>query len=93
MAIADHAIMKNVFFFLTIALALASGHNHAAALDAELVSARSEQTTKISSASQTPAAQQNVASNAACREIDVAVDEGYGVSGYETRSECAEPAR
>ncbi len=59
----------------------------AAALDASLASAEARQTVR-GDANQNSESTRNVAASVSCREVDVALDEGYGVSRHETRYEC-----
>lgn len=59
----------------------------AAALDASLASAEASQAVQ-GEANQNSESARNVTANASCREVDVALDEGYGVSRHETRYEC-----
>jgi hypothetical protein len=84
--------MKHVFFGLTTILVLAIGNFSVRALDSSMASTQLDapRTVDASSRQQTPHG--DVASRASCREVEVAIDEGYGVSSHVTRRECA-PAR
>ncbi len=83
--------MKDGFFVLTMMIALAGSGSFAIALDASLASAQSGHTLASASNPQTSETPRNVAATDFCRQVDVAVDEGYGVSSHETRYECATP--
>ena len=89
--IASRSLMKNAFFALTTILMLSSGDFIARALDAPLVSAQSDTTMTAGASAQPQASHGDVASSASCRQVDVAIDEGYGVSSHETRWECGPP--
>ncbi len=80
--------MKNAVFALTMILALSSGNFSARSLDASLVSAQSDTAMTADASAQQQPLHGDVASSAPCRKIDVATDEGYGVSSHETRWEC-----
>ena len=70
--------MKSIYFSLT-ALTLTFGVFFASAREApppEAAAAAAE-------------AQTEITTSFICRDVDVAVDEGYGVSSHETRRECA----
>ena len=82
--------MKNSFFALTSIFALIFGNCSAARADnLGFASAWSDlaMTADVSEQAQSP--RDEVASNGSCRRIEVATDEGYGVSSHETRWECA----
>jgi hypothetical protein len=81
--------MKNAFFALTTTLALCSGNFSACALDASLVSAQADTAMTADASAQQQASNGDAASRSSCRRIDVATDEGYGVSSHVTRWECA----
>ncbi len=83
--------MKDGFFVLTMIVALTGSGNFAIALDASLASTQSGQTLASASNPQTSETPRNVAATDFCRQVDVAVDEGYGVSSHETRYECTTP--
>lgn len=77
--------MRTALFILTTSLALASGVLSAVAFEALLVSAQSE---PAGAAAPQQGSQGEVAANAQCRQVEVALDEGYGVSSHEIRYEC-----
>jgi hypothetical protein len=79
--------MKYGFPALIFVFAFAARIDGAGALDAALVSAESPQTIQRQ-AGQTQGSTRNLSARASCREVDVALDEGYGVSRHETRYEC-----
>jgi len=83
--------MKNVFFALTMIFVLSIGDFSVRALDSSLASTQADATRTIDASSQQQS-HGDVASRASCREVEVATDEGYGVSSHVTRWECA-PAR
>ncbi len=84
--------MKNVFFALTAIHVVSIGDFSMRALDASLASTQSDATKAIDASSRQQTSHGDVASRASCREVEVATDEGYGVSSHVTRWECA-PAR
>ncbi|QGM44253.1 hypothetical protein [Methylocystis heyeri] len=81
--------MKFGFPALVFVVAIVACTDLASALDASLVSAESP-TTSRQDASQISNAPRNVAASASCREVDVALDEGYEISSHETRYQCDE---
>ena len=83
--------MKNVFFALTTILVLSIGDFSVRALDS-LASTQSEATKTVDASSQQQTSHADIASRASCREVEVATDEGYGVSSHVMRWECP-PAR
>ncbi|MGA9824946.1 MAG: hypothetical protein WBQ53_08970 [Methylocystis sp.] len=85
--------MKNVFFALTTILVLSIGDFSARALDSSLASTQADATRTFDASSQQSTSHGDVASGASCREVEVATDEGYGVSSHVTRWECAGPLK
>jgi hypothetical protein len=83
--------MKKAFFATTTILALSFASFSARALEASWTSTQSDATRTADASSRQPS-HDDVASSASCREVEVATDEGYGVSSHVTRWECA-PAR
>ncbi len=81
--------MKNSFFVLTSILVLTFGNFSARANNLVLASAWSDTTMTADALEQAQSPRDEVASSGPCRRIDVATDEGYGVSSHETRWECA----
>ena len=81
--------MKNVFFALAAIFVLSIGDFSVRALDLSLASTQADTTRTIDSSSQQQTSHGDVASRASCREVEVATDEGYGVSSHVTRWECA----
>jgi len=81
--------MKNVFFALTAIFVLSIGDFSVRALDSSLASTQSDAKRAIDASSQQQTSHGDVASRASCREVEVATDEGYGVSSHVTRWECA----
>ena len=84
--------MKNVFFALTAIFVPSISDFSVRALDSSLASTQSDATRAVDASSQQQTSHGDVASRASCREVEVATDEGYGVSSHVTRWECA-PAR
>lgn len=81
--------MKFGFPAVILVVASVSCAGMASSLEApSLVSAESTEAPRQQNAAQDSKAPRNVAANAPCREVDVALDEGYGVSSYETRYQC-----
>jgi hypothetical protein len=80
--------MKFGFPAVVLVVASVSCANLARGLETSLVSAESTLAPRQQNATQGSNAPRNVAANDSCREVDVALDEGYGVSGYETRYQC-----
>jgi hypothetical protein len=78
--------MKFGFPALVFVVAVVACTDLASALDASLVSAEASSRQEASQLSQS----RNVAASAACREVDVALDEGYEISSHETRYQCDE---
>ena len=81
--------MKNVFFALTTILVLSLGDFSVRALNSSLASTQADATRPFDASSQQQTSHGDVASRASCREVEVATDEGYGVSSHVTRWECA----
>ena len=81
--------MKSVFFALAAILVLSIGDFSVRALDSSLASTQADTTRSIDASSQQQTSRGDVASRASCREVEVATDEGYGVSSHVTRWECA----
>jgi hypothetical protein len=80
--------MKNVFFLFATILVAFLGSFSVRALDSSLASTQSEATRTIDASSQQQTSHGDIASRAPCRAVDVATDEGYGVSSHVTRWEC-----
>ncbi len=77
--------MRTALFILTTVFVLGFGDLSAQAFQAFRISAQSE---PAGPAAPQPGTQGEVAANLQCRQVEVAVDEGYGVTSHETRYEC-----
>ncbi|MGA8170223.1 MAG: hypothetical protein WB816_05240 [Methylocystis sp.] len=80
--------MKNLVCAVATIVALSGGHFTASALQASRVSAQSDTTLTADAFTRPSASRADVTSNTSCRMVEVAIDEGYGVSNHETRWEC-----
>ena len=84
--------MKNVFFVLMTIFVLFVGDFSVRALELVIGVNAGDATRMFDASPQQQTSHGDVASSASCREVEVATDEGYGVSSHVTRWECA-PAR
>ena len=80
--------MQKACFALTTALALAFCGFSATALEATVISAEPEGSTPDELAARRDALEGDLAAVTPCQKVVVALDEGYGVSGHETRDDC-----
>jgi hypothetical protein len=84
--------MNNACFSLATIFALSFYAASATALEITLVSAQPDASAATDTATAQQGSQSEIAANSPCHKVEVAVDEGYGVSGHAVREECA-PAR
>jgi hypothetical protein len=77
--------MKKAYVFLGAALLLA-GNARADGVEALLAGVFQRQPAAVEAVK----AQNSASMKALCKEVDVALDEGYGVSSHETRVVCAQ---
>jgi len=80
--------MQKACFALRAALTLGFFGFSATALEATAISAEPGALAPDEMGAQRDAPQGDLAAVAPCQKVVVAIDEGYGVSGHETRDDC-----